>query len=747
MTSFTEKLTSRWESPNASQEEKKQGFGTFFGVFVPSILMVFGVIIFLRLGWIVGQAGIMAAFVIITFSTLIAFLTTLSMASISTNIEVGKGGVYYLLSRSLGIEVGSAIGLPLYFKQCLSIAFCVIGFAESLHDLIPILSITAIGIGTLILLTILAYFSLSGALKVQLFIFITIIASLISLFMGGSEMLPSETPFPTPLQVESLGFWALFAIFFPAMTGIESSVSLSGDLRNPGKSLPLGTISALLVAYVVYISISIFLVQNASLELLVSDPFIIQAIAKVPSLIVLGIWGATISSALGGLLGAPRTLQALAEDGVVPKIFGKGFGKMQEPRLATLTTCLIALVGIYFGSVNLIAPLLTMICLICYAILNLSAGLETLMANPSWRPRFRVPWSISILGAGLCFVAMVMIDAGYAILASVCVFLIYLVVKRRQHQNSWEDIRDGLFIYFSRLAIYRLAASEFISKSWRPHFLVFTKDTDDGSLLQFSQAISQDKGFITMASFATTPFKSEAEKIDLQKSIMNKLNEQNIHAIVKVCFAEKPYLMMNQLIETYGLGPLRPNTIICGVHKNENIEELSHVIAKAHQELCNIVILNGQKETMEPINISGNIHVWWDAANRANGEFMLVLAYMMNRNYYLKKSKICLHVIVSCELERKKALDEFTELARTKRLPLKIEILVSANPQEDYLKYITSFSSEASFVFLSLDPPSKEKAPHDYATYLKSMVSFSQKHPSMVLVQGSISTPTQNILI
>ena len=193
MTAITNQINNEWETTSAIHEVKKRGFGTFIGVFVPSILMVFGVIIFLRLGFIVGQAGLSTALTLITFATLIVLLTTLSMASISTNIAVGKGGVYYLLSRSMGIEVGSAIGLPLYLKQCLSIAFCVIGFAESVHDLVPQWSITSIGLQTLLTLTLLAYFSLNGALKVQLAIFVALMVSLASLFLGGSEMLPADT--------------------------------------------------------------------------------------------------------------------------------------------------------------------------------------------------------------------------------------------------------------------------------------------------------------------------------------------------------------------------------------------------------------------------------------------------------------------------------------------------------------------------------------------------------------------------
>lgn len=744
MTAIPDTANHQWEKPDVAEGGKRGGYGTFLGVFVPSILMVFGVIIFLRMGWIVGQAGMYTAFLLISFSTLIALLTTLSMASISTNIEVGKGGVYYLLSRSLGIEVGSAIGVPLYFKQCLSIAFCVIGFAESLHDLVPLWSITHIGLGTLFTLTLLAYFSLSGALKVQVGIFIAIIASLASLFLGGSEMLEGRVVAPTDINFQPIGFFTLFAIFFPAMTGIESSVSLSGELRNPGKSLPLGTIAALLVAYAIYMVISWFLISNISVGLLISDPFIIQAVSKVPALIILGIWGCTISSALGGLLGAPRTLQALAEDGVVPRIFGKNFGKMQEPRIATLTTCIIALFSIYYGSVDLIAPLMTMICLICYGVLNFSAGLETLMANPSWRPRFRIHWSLSFLGGLLCLIAMVMIDSGSALIASAFVSLLYFVAQRRKHESSWNDIRDGILIFFSRYAVSRLALSETATKSWRPHFLVFAKE-NDGSLVQFSQAVNQEKGFVTMASFVPNPV-SEIEKKEIQKSLQAKLRAEGVQAFVEVGYSEKLYLSMNQMIETYGLGPLKPNTVICGIHNDDDLENFACVINKANQRHCNMVILNSRNDSLASRLAAGDLHLWWHPCHKENGDFMLVLAYMLTRNSLWKKSKVCLKVLVDSEFKKQETLEHFQELSRVRRLPVQIEILVAANPVDDYLKYVSKYSEGAGLVFLSLAPPSSAEASEEYQDYLKSMVNFSQEFPSVALVMSSEFTPFKDIL-
>lgn len=730
--------------------EGRQGFGTFIGVFVPSILMLFGVIIFLRLGWVVGQVGLSTALLIITMAAFIAFVTTLSMAAISTNIEVGNGGVYYILSRSLGIEMGSAIGLPLYLKQSLSIAFCCIGFAESLHDLMPAWSITNISMVTLAVLTALAYFSLDGALKVQVFIFISLIASFASLFLGGSEFIPPNPEIFTPEIPPSLGFWAVFAIFFPAMTGVESTVSLSGDLRDPGKSLPLGTISALLTAYALYMLIPIFLVHHVSIDLLASDPLIMQNIARIPSLIILGIWGATISSALGGMLGAPRTLQALAEDGVVPAFFAKTFGIKKEPRIATLTTFAISFFAVYFGSVNIIAPLLTMICLICYAVLNFSAGLETLMANPSWRPRFRIHWTISLFGTILCLLTMLMIDAGAAIIALCLVITIYLVAKRRELSGTWDDIRHGILVFFSRFVIYQLAYSEGMARSWRPHFLVFTKKTEgySNNLLHFSQAISQSKGFLTMASFLPQALDSEKQKQELKKKIAQDLQKQKIQALVHILHAEKISSGMDQMIKNYGLGPLAPNTIVFGgVHEDE-LHDFAKVIVESYQNHYNIVILceNKDSSTHPHKDKVRDIHVWWDDKHKENSELMLVLTYMLQSNPQWKKNRICLKSVVDSEIARKEELAKFQALSINKRLPLNAEVLVSQDTDLSHSDLVREFSQDAEIVFISMRAPLASEPIEEYANYLQSMTRIFSQLPQTALVLSSEYTPLDNIL-
>ncbi len=732
-------------------KEEDQKFGAFVGVFVPCLLMLFGVIIFLRLGWIVGQVGLLTSIFIILMSTVITFISTLSMASISTNIQVGKGGIYYIISRSLGIEVGSAVGIPLYLRQALSIAFCCVGFAESLHDLVPSWSITNIGLGTLGVLTLVAYTSVKGALKIQVAIFVILIFSFISLFTGG-KVQPMHPDTFTSVS-SHIGFWAIFAIFFPAMTGVESIVSLSGDLKNPSRSIPLGTIAASIVSFITYTSIAIFLAWNVPLDRLANDPLILQDVASIPSLIILGIWGATLSSVLGGLLSAPRTLQAISDDGILPKFLGKTYGATQEPRIATFVTFVIAFLGIYFGSINIIAPVMTMICLVSYGVLNLSSGIETLMSNPSWRPLFRVHWIVSIIGALLCLLTMLMIDAGIAIVSLLGVIALYLAVKRNKFQGSWADIRQGILMFISRFTIYELAYGPSFSKSWRPHFLVFTKSSEEYShnLLSFTEAVSQSKSFLTMASFISD-MRIDADKRNrLSEMISKRFKSKNIHAFVDVNEGEKVPLEMRQMLKYYGLGPLKPNTVLFGgITSGSDAKEFSETIKCALDRGYNIVIVNDEKESASEATrnlANDDIHVWWDDEDQDSSELMLVFAHMIQRNPDRRKCRICLKAIVEDERAREGKMKYFQELSIKLRLPLIIDVYVSSEKNIRF-QFVRTFSAEADIVFMSFKQPKEEIASEEsYTEYLKTLSKITDDNPNVVLVLSSEHTPLESILL
>ena len=438
-----------------TEDQKAKGLGTFGGVFTPSILTILGVIMYLRFGWVVGQAGLAGSLAIVTIATAITFLTGLSMAQIATDQHVRTGGAYYMISRALGVEIGGAIGIPLYLAQALSVALYTIGFAESVERVFPIMNARIVGLVTTVLVTVVALISARVAIRIQYFIMAGIGLSLLSFFFGHSATVAAAGNF------EQVGFWQVFAVFFPAVTGIMAGVNMSGDLADSRRSIPRGTLAAIGVSYVIYMVIPVFLSRNATAAQLVDDPLIMRNIALWGDAILIGVWGATLSSALGSILGAPRILQAIARDNILPRplrFLGRGTGAGNEPRIGTFFTLALALTAVALGDLDAIAPILTMFFLATYAVVNIVSAVERFLRSPSFRPTFKVHWGLSLLGAAGCGAVMVLIDAPATVASAVIVIGVYLWLKRQGLQSTWGDVRQGVWQAMIRWAIFNLRA-------------------------------------------------------------------------------------------------------------------------------------------------------------------------------------------------------------------------------------------------------------------------------------------------
>ncbi|MEJ2719498.1 MAG: amino acid permease, partial [Deltaproteobacteria bacterium] len=383
-------LPLRWQRESSTVSRAR--FGTFAGVFTPTVLTILGIILFLRLGWVVGQAGLLGSIVIILIASAISLITGFSLSSIATNMHVRVGGAYYMISRTLGIEIGGAIGLPLYLSQAISVAFYIIGFSEAFTSVMPMVDARLLSTGIAVTFGLLAYVGADFTLKIQYLVLMVLAAALASFFGGGWDQWVA----PHVLGAAESGgvpFWHVFAIFFPAVTGITVGLSMSGDLKDPRRSIPHGTLAAIGITTAIYIASALWLATHATTGQLIDDNLIMQKIARWPFLILLGVWLATLSSALGSVVAAPRTLQAVSHDRVVPRIFGSQLGSATEPRFAVLVTTVIAVSVIWAGDLNFVAPIITMFFLNTYGMINLSAGIESFVGNPSFRPRFSVPWA------------------------------------------------------------------------------------------------------------------------------------------------------------------------------------------------------------------------------------------------------------------------------------------------------------------------------------------------------------------
>lgn len=710
------------------------GLGTFGGVFTPSILTILGVIMYLRFGWVVGHVGLWQTLAIVTISTSITFLTGLSISAIATDQVVKAGGAYYMISRSLGIETGGAVGIPLYFAQAFSVALYTIGFAESLVQVFPGLNQTLVALITTILVTALALQSAEIAIKAQYFIMAAIVVSLISLAFGHSVPPTTLTP---PEEPGSVGFWAVLAVFFPAVTGIMSGVNMSGDLKDPTKSIPIGTMAAIAVGYVIYMLIPLLLVFRADPTSLITEPLIMRRMAFWGDAILLGVWGATLSSAIGSILGAPRVLQALARDGILPRKLrwlGHGNGPSDEPRLGTLFTLGVALAAVSVGDLNLIAPVLTMFFLTTYMVLNVAAGVEGFLQSPSFRPTFKVHWGLSLLGALGCMAIMFLINAVATVMAALIVLGIYLWLERREIQGAWGDVRQGLWMTLVRTGLFRIEGA-LDAKNWRPHMLVFSgAPTKRWHLVELAAALTHNRGLITVASVLPPGSRSGAQQETMETTLQDYLERQGIQAFVRLVTASDPFAGMEKLVEAYGIGPLMPNTVLVGDTENPaSRDRFCEMIAKCHEAKRNVVIFRSQPERYDRIRQRPSrlrrIDVWWGGL-QANGGLMLILAYLLRTSWPWRDAEICLNLVVSNQSAQQAAEQNLEQLVEKLRIGATPRVIVAEDRSFDTILQTTS--EKADLVFLGL------ATPHDqFADYYQAQQHRTASLPTTVFVLAS----------
>lgn len=718
--------------PVSKAQKKGYQFGTFQGVFTPSILTILGVIMYLRFGWVLGNLGLAKTLLIVTMSTAVTFVTGLSIAQFATNMRMGGGGAYYIISRSLGIEAGAAIGIPLFFAQALGISFYIAGFSESIVGLYPGLSLETIGIATLIFLTLLAAISADLALKVQYVILFFLTTSLFSFFAGGHVSSPMVQT-GTSVSLGKASFWAVFAVFFPAVTGIEAGLAMSGDLKDPERSLPRGIIGAVLVSYLIYLAIPTFLhFLRIPVQELLTNNLIMRDVARWGELVIYGLWCASLSSALGSLLGAPRTLQALANDGIVFRFIGRGYGKKNDPRFATMISFGVALLGVMLGSLNAIATLLTMFFLISYGLLNFTAGLEGMIANPSWRPRFRLKWVWPMVGAAGCAMIMLMIDPGATIIAAVIIVAVYYVNAQRKLRAYWGDMKYGILMLMIRQALYKLAEKKPHEKTWRPNILVLSgAPSSRWHLIELADALSHGKGFLTVGAVLSGEEAHRGHIEQMEKTIYGYLKERFVPAVVKVVTSRDLFQGIRSLVQTYGFGPLVPNTILMGetgrTEDSGRYAELFHYIFSSKRNL--VVVREPQVENRD--RAMAQIDLWWSHVGE-NAGLMLALAYLLKTSPEWRGARLVIKSIVNKEEERQQQEEYFRKFIAQENMEAGIEIFVRGNADAFELMY--EQSRDADYVFMGLKPPAPDESIEAYGRYYMSFRQRTGKFSALVCV-------------
>jgi amino acid transporter len=629
----------------------KGALGTFPGVFTPSVLTILGIILFLRLGYVVGNAGLGRALIIIGLANAISVLTSFSLSAIVTNMKVKGGGDYYLISRTLGLEFGGSIGVALFLAQSVSIAFYCIGFGEAVSSLLPWTEIEIlpqmIAALAVAFLFIFAWMGADWATRFQYVVMAALAAALGSFFAGGlsgwdGDLLLQNWAAPH----KGPGFWIIFAIFFPAVTGFTQGVSMSGDLKDPGRSLPYGTFAAVGVSIVVYFCSAVVFAAALPGEMLMNDYGAMWRVALIGPLIHVGVIAATLSSAMASFLGAPRILQSLARDRIFPVLlpFAAGSGPAENPRRGVLLASGIALATIALGNLNMVAPVVSMFFLISYGLLNYATYFEARAASPSFRPRFR--WyhrRLSLVGWLCCLGVMLAIDLTAGVTAVAVIFGIYQYLKRTGGPARWADSQRSYHLQMIREHLLAATDEQEHPRYWRPQLLTFSNEPQGrDQLLRFSSWLEGGSGLTTVVKIleGSGRTRSRLEEEALQE-LKSTLKESGVKAFPLVVTSPDLREGISMLVRSYGIGPIRANTILLNwdeaVHSDidgfGDITDAGH-LREVFRFGCNLVIFHsterGWPSTEELPSGERLIDVWWlgDATSR----LMLLLAYLMTRN-------------------------------------------------------------------------------------------------------------------
>jgi amino acid transporter len=694
-------------------------FGTA-PVFFTAISTILGAILFLRFGFAVGSIGFFGVFLIILLGHLVTIPTALAISELATNSRVEGGGEYFIISRSFGLNIGAAIGIALYLSQTISVAFYTIAFAEAFSPLFEyaktqfdldlpkqVISIPAIlGLSVLIIkkgadLGVKTLYVVVGILGISLLLF----------FMGSTEFASTTdlSLFDKSFR-NSDQFFIVFAIVFPAFTGMTAGVGLSGDLKDPAKSIPLGSISATLAGMIIYILVIWKLSSSASPEDLLGDQLIMSKIAIWGAFVIpIGLAASTISSAIGSVLVAPRTLQAIGTDNSFPvkklnSFFSKGRGKLNEPFNATILSCIIAFVFVALGDVNAVAEIISMFFMVTYGSICLISFLYHFGSDPSYRPTFRSKWYFSLIGFLICLWLMFQMNPLYAIVSIILMTLMYLGINYyHKSRRGLEAIFQGFIFQLSRRIQVYLQKTRKLRSSWRPSAVCITESLyERNKAFELMNWISYKHGFGTYFHYIKGYY-SKASNVEAKKvldDLISKTDRNNSNMYIDTIISPSYTSAIAQILQFSSPSGMENNLILFEFDKSkpENLGQIIENVALTQAGEYDVCILGCSTRN---IKYENGIHIWIRNLENDNANLMILLGYIILGHSDWQKGMLKIFNICSKEdyEEQKKKM---ADLVVSGRLPItekNISVLIK-DENKSFKAEVNEYSRDAALTMI-----------------------------------------------
>lgn len=645
------------KSDDSLQRKSGGNFGTFSGVFLRCCLNILSVVYYLRLGWVVGNLGLGLTLVLIIGCSCVTFLTALSLSAIVTNGTVKGGGVYYFISRSLGADFGGTIGVVFSFATTFSTVLHVFGFVEVIRDLIGKnitpggkFDIPIIGISLITVLLITVCISLAWEFYLQYVLALLIGVSIIAIVFGFA--IPGNPKWTVqnlkdnfkPLYQEGNTFWSIFGVFFPACTGIMAGANISGDLKDPQKSIPIGTIGAIGATTLLYIVTAIILAASGTRERLHNDTTLLADVSLWKYLITIGVIAASVSSASAALVGGPKIFQALCKDDILPrffKFFAKGKKGSDDPiRGFLLAWCIVVACTFIFKDLNAVGTALTNFFLISYALVCQSCLVGRMSHSPSWRPAWKYYHPITaIIGAAGCIVGMFLINWVFALCVTAISVIIFMYFHWSERSSSnWGEFPQSLLFTNTVRNLEKLRNIPEHVKTYRPQ-IEFVLDYDFENidnqmrnLAPFTQIISQASSLLVVSRVGdSVP--------DLPEDFPNVFTKK---------YEKVDLAMVARLIADAGsYGKVGPNILALPfVPQMRNHTNIFDMVGSALDSNLGVAISRGFESFDPKLEHRWPIDVWWLSDD---GGLTILLAYLLSQNPCWSKCKLRVFTVTTNE--------------------------------------------------------------------------------------------------
>jgi len=739
-------------------EKSNGGFGTM-AVFLTSISAILGAILFIRFGFATGTLGFWGAMAIIVVGHLITVPTALAVSELATNTRVEGGGAYFIISRSFGLKIGATIGIALFLSQTISVAFYIIAFAESFQFLFDwclssfniSLPKQVVSIPSLFLLgfVIIKLGSDSG-MKLLYLVNIVLFGVLVLFFVGKPIEGVDSIPFASN---ENFGFFnkdsffVYFAICFPAFTGMTAGVGLSGDLKNPGRAIPLGTMLGTFAGLLIYVLVVWKLSVSASQADLMADQMVMSRIALFGAIAIpLGLAACTFSSAIGQIMVAPRTLQAIAADKAFPferinAFLARGIGKTKEPRNASVITFIIALFFVALGDIDTVAGVISMFFLITYGALCINSFLNHFGSPPSYRPRFKSKWYLSLAGFVLSVWVMFMISPFYTIVSYIMIVLIYLFVEHynKDSKGLVNIFKGALFQLNRQLQVYmQKHQSSMDNEEWRPAAICVSPNSfEREKILELMKWISHQHGFGTYFHLIEGYYSKQTynESKVMQSKLISTTKDRGSTLYIDTMISPSYTSAIAQVIQTPSISGMENNLVIFEYDKR-NHEELSNIISnvslvRAGQFDVGIFAISEQL-----IRTKNGIHVWLRDHDGKNTNFMILLGYIIISHPDWKKGQLKIF-ITSKQEDFRGIKDTIDERIATGRLPITMANIefIMIDEEHSFGDMVEKHSSNAGLTIIGFHEDRLKHDPVKFFTSIKTkgdILFVNSFHPKVI---------------